>query len=117
MDNNFIGKIFEQNCGDSLLVLEKSETKRGKDILYRCVFQKYPMETLRTKSEILKGKCTNPEIENHEFIGKVFSQNCGDSLKVIESIIEKGIKKFRCIFHKYLYEVIADKTNIKGEMF
>ena len=28
-DKDFIGKIWHQNCGDDLLVIEKSDIKRG----------------------------------------------------------------------------------------
>jgi hypothetical protein len=51
LDEDFIGKIFPQNCGDSLLVVEKSNKKdNGGNYLYRCQFQKYFYEVFVCKT-------------------------------------------------------------------
>ena len=44
--DNIIGKEFSQNCGDSLLVLEKTNKKQIDTYLYLCKFKKYPYEVL-----------------------------------------------------------------------
>lgn len=82
---DFVGRIFEQNCGDSLKVLEESEFK-SKDghILYRCEFQKYNFIVIALKRNIINGGVNNPRIEEEEFINKIWPQNCGDSLKILK---------------------------------
>ena len=119
MNDSFIGNIYKQNCGDSLLVIEKSY-KKGKDYLYLCQFQKYPCEVLAFKCNIQKGQVNNPEIENQEFIGKEFPQNCGDSLLVLEKSnkkTNKGEILYKCIFKKFYNEIYSQKyLIIKGNV-
>ena len=112
MTDDFIGKEFLQNCGDSLLVLERSNKKQGNIALFKCNFIKYPLEIFAAKGDILKGKINNPQIENQEFIGKIFPQNCGDSLKVIKKIIQNNKSYFECEFIKYPYKIIVQKSDI-----
>ena len=52
-------------------------------------------------------------MENENFIGYTFPQNCGDDLKVIEKIKTEKRVLFKCQFLKYPYEVFAEKGNIK----
>ena len=113
-ENEFIGCIFPQNCGDSLKVLKKTEQKIGGNFLYECEFQKYYYKCLALKGNILKRKINNPEIENQTFIGKIFQQNCGDSLKVIKKIFNSNINNtlYECEFQKYPCKVLASKTDI-----
>ena len=119
MNNSFIGNIYKQNCGDSLLVIEKSY-KKGKDYLYRCQFQKYPCEVLAFKYNILKGQVYNSEIENQIFIGKEFPQKCGDSLFVLEKSnkkTKKGETLYKCIFKNFYNEIYSQKyLIIKGNV-
>ena len=114
-NDNFIGKKFLQNCGDFLLVLRKTDKKQGNAYLYECEFQKYPFKLLALKQNILKNKVNNPEIENQTFIGQIFPQNCGDSLKVIKKIEQKQGKNilYECEFQKYPYKCLATKINIQ----
>ena len=45
LDEDFIGHIFRQNCGDSLIILEKTNKQdKDKSFFYRCKFTKYPYE-------------------------------------------------------------------------
>ena len=50
---SIIGKEFPQKCGDSLLVLEKTNKKdRSGHYFYRCQFLNYPCEVLALKGSI-----------------------------------------------------------------
>lgn len=119
MEDNLINCIFEQKCGDSVLVVEKTSQK-GKDgsFLYKCCFQKYPCEILVAKCQILRRSVINPQIEQKEFLDKIWPQNCGDSLKIIEKIVRKGkVTLFKCEFIKYPFEIYTYKDSIlKGQV-
>ena len=108
--DNIIGKEFSQNCGDSLLVLEKTNKKQIDTYLYLCKFKKYPYEVLALKQRIIRGQVNNPQIEKVEFIDKIWPQNCGDSLKIIEKTNKKGY--WKCEFLKYPYKIEAIKQSI-----
>ena len=97
-EEDFINKIYTQNCGDSIKILEKTNQKQGTNILYKCTFIKYPYEIVISKAAILSGRVTNPQIEQVEFIDKIWKQNCGDFLKVIRKTEEKQ-------GNNYLFEV------------
>ena len=117
--DNFIGQIFPQNCGDSILVLEKTENKQYTNYLYRCIFQKYPYECLSIKGNIIKGVVNNPLIEENEFIGKEFLQNCGDILKIFRKTNKKYKETYlyECEFIKYPYKCFVRKQDIlKGKV-
>ena len=114
MQEEIINKIFPQNCGDSLLVLEKTQKKsNSNEWLYKCIFQKYPYEILVTFSRIRKGSVLNPEIERIEFLDKIWHQNCGDDLKILGKSKTK-IGYFDCEFIKYPNKVLAAKKEIKN---
>ena len=114
----FINKIWPQNCGDSLKIIEKTNIKKNNGFLFRCKFIKYPYEVLVLKDYILKGAVNNPEIENQTFIGKKFPQNCGDSLVVLEKTNKKQNNKtssnylYKCEFTKYFCIIFTTKANI-----
>ena len=115
-DKDFIGREFPQNCGDSLLVLERTnEYNPQRNVFFRCKFQKYPYEVLVTKQRVLCGSVINPQIEQVEFIDKIWPQKCGDSLKIIEKVqLKKGTPYvWRCQFIKYPYEVLVTKRNVQ----
>ena len=109
-----IGKEFLQNCGDTLKVLKK--IIEGGKTLWKCEFIKYPYIIKTTKQNILNGYVINPKIEQTEFIGKVFSQNCGDDLKVIRKTnkYNKTSVLYECEFQKYPYIIFVEKDNIKN---
>jgi hypothetical protein len=115
-DKDFIGKLYPQNCGDNLRVIEKTENKDYKgNYLYKCKFQKYPFEGLFFKQNILNGRVNNPQIEQVEFIEKIWPQNCGDSLKILRKTEEKskdGKFLFECIFIKYPHKCFITKNQI-----
>ena len=105
----FVNKIWPQNCGDSLKILEKTTKKN----YWKCKFLKYPYQTLASKSNIQKGVVNNPQIEIEEFVKKIWLQNCGDSLKIIKkSEIKPGY--WECEFIKYPYKVCRSKLSIKN---
>lgn len=116
--DEFMSKEWPQHCGDSLKVLRKTEEKiSGGIALFEAEFQKYPCKVKKTKAEIKNGNCVNPRIEEEEFIGKIFPQNCGDSLKVLR---KTNIKKtngkeylFEAEFQKYPYKINKPKSDIK----
>ena len=115
MNEDFINKIYLQNCGDSLLVLEKSNIKdKSNTYYYRCQFQKYPFEGFYTKQNILKGTVLNPQIEQVEFIEKIWPQNCGDSLRILRKTEEKIYSNvlFECEFIKYPFKIKVTKKEI-----
>ena len=69
---DIIGQIFPQNCGDSLIVLEKTNKKQGIHYLYKCQFLKYSCEVLARKDSIKYGIIVNynkPIILNLGFLG------------------------------------------------
>ena len=104
-ENEFIGKIFSQNCGDDLKVLRKTNIRQNKNILYECEFLKYPCKILTRKDSIKLGNVLNPLIEENEFIGKEFPQNCGDTLRVLEKTEQKDLDNhylYKCEFTKYI---------------
>ena len=71
-NQTFIGKEFLQNCGDSLVVLEKSNLKTNKgESLYKCIFKIKNYEVYSQKYIILKGNVLNPYISNIFNIGYV----------------------------------------------
>ena len=114
-DKDFIGKEFLQKCGDILKVLRKSEVKKNNTYLFECEFKKYPYTFLAKKAHILQGCVNNPQIEQVEFVDKIWSQNCGDSLKILRKTEEQGKNKhylFECEFIKYPYKILTYKENI-----
>ena len=114
--NEFIGKEFPQNCGDILKVIRKTDKKDKSGFFYECEFQKYKYLILSQKGNILKGTVLNPQIEQEEFIGKEFPQNCGDTLKVIRKTDKKDIQNhhylYECEFLKYPCKILAKKIDI-----
>ena len=114
LKDNFIGKEFPQNCGDSLFVLEKTKIRKNGSFLYECEFQKYPYKLLAFKDKIIKGSVNNPQIEQVEFIDKIWPQNCGDDLKIIRKSNKLSNRKYlwECEFIKYPHKCLASKENI-----
>jgi transcriptional regulator with XRE-family HTH domain len=113
----FVNKIWPQNCGDSLNILEKVKIEKEKRNIYnwRCIFQKYPYEVIASKDVIIKGKVNNPLVDEYEFIGKIYHQNCGDDLKVIKKTsIQNSAQAFvyECEFQKYPWRVFVEKQSI-----
>ena len=118
-DKDFIGKCWKQNCGDDLFVIEKTNEKKDRKYLYKCQFQKYFLEGYFHKDKILRGVVNNPQIEQVEFIDKIWLQNCGDSLKIIKKSDKKQGRSYlwECEFIKYPYKVISSKDSIlKGQV-
>ena len=115
----FIDKIWPQNCGDSLRILEKSDkkNKNGKgEYLWKVSFINYPYETFVTKYQIISGCVNNPEIDKFDFINKKFLQNCGDTLIVLNKSntknCETGFYLYNVRFIDYPYETLASKKDI-----
>lgn len=102
------GKIFQQNCGDSIKVLKKIEGRKG---LYECEFQKYPFKVLKTKKEILEGRCLNPLIEQKEFIEKFWIQKGEEKLRVLNKTLNKK-GYWDCLFIDTNTKIQADKRSI-----
>ena len=106
----FIDKIWSQNCGDSLKVIEKTEPRK-----WKCKFIKYPYEVICEKSKIIIGEVLNPQIEQVEFIDKIWHQNCGDDLRVIRKTNKKDNTHnylFECEFLKYPNKILVQKRYI-----
>lgn len=114
VEEGFIRQEFLQHCGDILKVLKKSDKKQGTNTLYECEFQKYPCKVFVVKKSILKGQVLNPQIEQVEFIDKIWHQNCGDDLKIIKKSDKKLGKYslFECKFLQYPYQILALKDKI-----
>lgn len=119
MFDPFINKEIPQNCGDILRILKRTDEKRNYHWYYECEFLKYPLRIFAVKGDILRGVVNNPQIEQVEFVEKIWPQHCGDSLKVLEKVkIENKYKKgqdislFECEFINYPYKVLATKKNI-----
>ena len=123
--NDIIGKEFLQSCGDSLLVVEKTNQRNkggSGNILYKCQFIEYPFICFKTKCEILNGSVGNPELEKNKIVGQSFKQNCGDILKVLRRTEERrkirkdnqklGEYYWECEFQKYPYKIIVTKGEI-----
>ena len=69
--NEFLNKIWIQNCGDSLKILGDSGKRQGTNILFEVEFIKYPYKILASKSKIKNGSVLNPRIEEEEFQKKI----------------------------------------------
>ena len=111
--DSFINSEFEQHCGDILIPLEKIDNK-GR---YRGIFKKYPYEVVFYKGNAVKGEVNNPGIEEEEFKNKIWLQNCGYSLRIIEKCKErsdnKGNYKWICQFLGCDDFITANKEDIK----
>ena len=108
-----------QNCGDSLKIIRKTNLKKNnkpkESFLYECEFIKYSFKVFATKTEINKGKVNNPQIEIEEFINKIWPQNCGDSLRIIEkSNVQDKCQRFlfKCKFIGYEKTYLRTKDAI-----
>ena len=114
-EEEFVNKIWFQNCGDSIKVLKKTNQKRGSSYLWECEFQKYPYKILKIKSDIIKGVVLNPRIEEEEFIKKEWLQNCGQILKILEKTnkISFGATLFKCQFIGYNKIYLKTKKEIQ----
>lgn len=119
----FIGKYFEQHCGDVCIVLEKTEKREilsnGKlgNFLYKIQFKKFPYIDYRTKENIINGKCKNPKIEEN-FLNQEWFQHCGDIIYIIKETNEyKGKAKLYEVGYKIYphkekrtkYDIISGK--------
>lgn len=118
-DEDFINKCWIQKNGDSILVLEKFPPKKGEKSKWRGIFQKYPYEIFADKQTILKGYVRNPQIEQIEFIDKIWPQNCGDNLRIIEKTDKRqnSTKKYpeylwKCEFINHPCIIYSVKTHI-----
>jgi hypothetical protein len=116
-EKDFIGHSFEQKCGDTLFVIEKSNKKTTKqEVLYHCKFLKYPCEVYVQKSIVLKGLIANPDIDKYTLFGKEFPQACGDILRVIKKSDKKdkwGKFLYECEFLKYPFKILALRNHIQ----
>ena len=64
-EDQFKSKIYPQNCGDDLKIIEKTDKKAiDGSYLYKIKFIKYPYERFADKSHILEGKINNPFVPN-----------------------------------------------------
>lgn len=110
-----IGNIYHQNCGDDLKVIKKTEEKKDGKYLYFCKFLKYPYDIFVLKGQILRGVVNNPQIEQKEFIEKLWPQNCGDILRVIKKSEDKMNNSYlwECEFIKYPYKLKVPKRSIQ----
>ena len=117
----FINKEWPQNCGDSLQIIEKTDRRYQKNCYWKCKFIKYPYKVFALKGDIIRGTVLNPQIEQVEFINKIWSQNCGDSLKIIKKSNQKydisSSYLWEAEFLKYPYKILATKRDIvKGKV-
>ena len=72
----------------------KRKDKTGKyHIIYKCEFLNYSNVIFAEKQNIINGRVNNSVIEEQEFIGKIFKQNCGYSLKVLRKTKRKINKR------------------------
>ena len=112
-EQEMYSKLWLQHCGDSLKIIEKTrqQEKNSHSFLYKAQFIKYPYIIYRTKQDIQKGICLNPEIERIEFLDKIWHQNCGDDLKILGKIIKNKKSYYKCEFIKYPYQIICDKKD------
>ena len=115
----FCSKQYLQNCGDTLKINRVFKNKQNKTI-YECEFIKYPYKIFTAdKNKVINGGIVNSLIEENEFIGNSFLQNCGDTLIVKKKSLQKcgNISLFEVKFINYPFETLATKRNIqKGEV-
>lgn len=110
-----IGQEFLQNCGDTLIVLEETKIRKSGHICYKCRFKKYIYEVIETGNHIKLGKVNNPQIEQVEFIDKIWPQKCGYNLKIIKKSNLKNNNTYlwECEFVEYPYKKLyVKKKNI-----
>lgn len=105
----FLEKEWFQKCGDTLIILEKTNIIRNKCTLFRCKFKNIKCEILETKVHIKRGVCDNPLLpwkskENFEkYLRKNFKENKPTFKELIESFnyiisekhLRRQIKKFK----------------------
>lgn len=121
--DDIIGMTFPQKCGDSFVVLEKTNKSEGQGIFYKCQFIKYPYIFFETKSRILSITFDNPLIEQKEFIEKEWPINDGEFIIIIKKSKEKdkgGHYLFECNYKKYPLKknFLCNKKNIiKGAIY
>ena len=66
-ENSVINKVFPQNCGDTLKIIN-----HYKDYYYKCQFLNYPCEVIARKDKILKGSVMNyliPSVYGKGYLG------------------------------------------------
>jgi hypothetical protein len=93
-DKDFIGKIFPQNCGDSLKVLSRNGKDNASRALYECEFIQYPCKIINTKSHILEGKVQNYYIPNK--FGFFFGRGKYDSKNSPKALVTWNNLQKRC---------------------
>ena len=109
--DNIIGKSFEQNCGDILIVISSTDKPR----YYNCEFKKYPCKIIARKDHIQNKMVRNPEIENYTFINKIFPLKNGNHIKILNKVNSDNKKDvlFECEFIEYPnIKILAYKGNI-----
>lgn len=96
---NLINKVFKQNCGDSIFVLEKTNTKaKNGNYFYKCRFLEYPCEVLALKQNILEGRVANllyPSLFGIAYLG----------------IGKYNRKNYKCIYNNW-YSILNRCYNI-----
>lgn len=114
---SIIDKEFLQNCGDSLLVLEKTNFKnKSGNYLYRCQFKKYPCEVLALKGNIERGNVFNnlvPSVFEKGYlgIGKYNSKDYNDIYKKWQNILNRcyNLKNISYKYYGALNVTVCDE--------
>lgn len=88
-ENYFYSKIWPQNCGDYLKILDK--LKNNRFLVYSI---KYKNKFIARKDLIQEGHVFNTIIEERE-IGKIYPQNSQDSIRIL--------KKNICFRKRYIF--------------
>lgn len=109
-DSDFIRTEWIQHCGDTLVVIKRTEKRVGTAAVYECEFLNRPCKVYKTKAEIKSGRCFNPLL-NEIQIGKIYKQKYGDDLRVLEKI-ETRKNTYKCEFIKYPNIVLREKQQI-----
>lgn len=73
----FINTIWPQKYGEYIKILKGREKRIGGKVYYECEFQKYSYKKYHPKSAIISGEIVNPQIEQEEFINKIWHKIVG----------------------------------------
>ena len=92
-EEEFINKIWKQNCGDSLRIVEKSDLKQGHNFKWKCEFINYSDIVYAIKKEIINGGVLNPKMpwkNKEELIKKIENFSYKPTLKELADYLGKS---------------------------
>lgn len=115
MEEDILNKIFIDNSGFYFKVLEKTNMKsKSGNYLFKILYLKSKNIFIVPKASILKGNIEDSLEKDKEFLSKLYIQNCGDTIQVLEKSSERANNHwlYKVEFLKYKYSTLAPKGKI-----